>query len=99
MKTPPWLGYVIQRPEAHFVHHARGVHTYNYGDLPIWDILFGTFRNPANFGTGDTGFESPADGRYGAMLLLSEVSDSVGTRIQTRGEKPEASSLLAPGSG
>jgi sterol desaturase/sphingolipid hydroxylase (fatty acid hydroxylase superfamily) len=99
VKTPRLLGYLIQRPEAHFVHHAREVHAYNYGDLPIWDILFGTFKNPANFGTGDVGFESPADHRYGSMLVLSDVSDSVGTRIQTRGEKPEASSLLAPGSG
>jgi sterol desaturase/sphingolipid hydroxylase (fatty acid hydroxylase superfamily) len=22
------------------------VHSYNYSDLPLWDMLFGTFRNP-----------------------------------------------------
>jgi sterol desaturase/sphingolipid hydroxylase (fatty acid hydroxylase superfamily) len=22
------------------------VHAYNYADLPLWDMLFGTFRNP-----------------------------------------------------
>ncbi len=22
------------------------LHHYNYADLPLWDILFGTFRNP-----------------------------------------------------
>lgn len=32
-------------------------------------------------------------------FLGADVSDAVGTRVQTRGEKPEASSLLAPGSG
>ncbi len=44
--TPWWLGFVIQRPESHCVHHQAGLHSYNYGDLPIYDMLFGTFRNP-----------------------------------------------------
>src|SRR5438552_1613546 len=44
--TPHWLGYLIQRPESHCVHHQEGLHGYNYGDLPLWDMLFGTFRNP-----------------------------------------------------
>ncbi len=47
IRTPRWLGFIIQRPEAHCVHHQRDVHAYNYGDLPVWDMLFGTFRNPA----------------------------------------------------
>ena len=46
MKTPYWLGYLFQRPESHCVHHQEGVHSYNYADLPLWDMLFGTFRNP-----------------------------------------------------
>jgi sterol desaturase/sphingolipid hydroxylase (fatty acid hydroxylase superfamily) len=82
VRTPAWLGYFIQRPEAHFVHHRRDVHAYNYGDLPIWDLLFGTFRNPATFGDEDVGFPAPADGRYGAMLVGVDVSDSVGTVVQ-----------------
>ena len=46
IRTPRWLGYLVQRPEMHVVHHARGVHRYNYADLPFLDMLFGTFRNP-----------------------------------------------------
>ena len=46
VSTPWWLGFIIQRPESHCVHHHAGLHAYNYGDLPIYDILFGTFRNP-----------------------------------------------------
>jgi sterol desaturase/sphingolipid hydroxylase (fatty acid hydroxylase superfamily) len=46
VRTPYWLGFVIQRPEAHLVHHEQGLHAFNYGDLPLWDMLFGTFRNP-----------------------------------------------------
>ena len=46
VRTPQWLGYLIQRPESHCVHHRMGVHYYNYSDFPPWDMLFGTFRNP-----------------------------------------------------
>jgi sterol desaturase/sphingolipid hydroxylase (fatty acid hydroxylase superfamily) len=46
IKTPYLLGYIFQRPESHCVHHQYGVHAYNYSDLPLWDILFGTFKNP-----------------------------------------------------
>lgn len=71
--TPRWIGVLIQRPEAHCEHHRLGVHAYNYGDLPIWDILLGTFRNPAHF-EGRCGFESPADRRLGAMLAFADVN-------------------------
>jgi len=73
IRTPQWLGYVIQRPESHCVHHRLGVHYYNYGDLPIWDMLFGTFRNPKEF-RGECGFEGGADVRIGAMLGFVDVN-------------------------
>jgi len=44
--TPYWVGFLFQRPESHCVHHQEGLHSYNFGDLPLWDMLFGTFRNP-----------------------------------------------------
>ncbi|MGZ5132740.1 MAG: sterol desaturase family protein, partial [Caldimonas sp.] len=71
--TPRWLGVLIQRPEAHCEHHRLGVHANNYGDLPVWDMLFGTFRNPARF-EGACGFESPADRRMLAMLAWQYVN-------------------------
>jgi sterol desaturase/sphingolipid hydroxylase (fatty acid hydroxylase superfamily) len=46
VSTPYWLGFLVQRPESHCVHHESGAHSYNYSDLPLWDVLFGTFRNP-----------------------------------------------------
>jgi len=45
VRTPRWLGYLIQRPESHRLHHERGRHCRNYSDLPLWDMLFGTFEN------------------------------------------------------
>jgi sterol desaturase/sphingolipid hydroxylase (fatty acid hydroxylase superfamily) len=73
MRTPQWLGWIIQRPEAHSVHHARGVHAYNYGNFMLWDILFGTFRNPVNF-TGPAGFWDGASGRLGSLLIGRDIN-------------------------
>ena len=73
VRTPQWLGYIIQRPESHCVHHRLGVHYYNFADLPLWDILFGTFRNPATF-MGEAGFWDGASASVGAMLLGRDVS-------------------------
>jgi sterol desaturase/sphingolipid hydroxylase (fatty acid hydroxylase superfamily) len=74
VRTPQWLGVNIQRPEAHCIHHQRDVHAYNYGDLPTWDMLFGTFRNPASF-DGPVGFDKPATDRLGAMLGFADVNE------------------------
>ena len=76
VRTPAWLGYIIQRPEAHCVHHQRDVHAWNYGDLPIWDMLLGTWRNPQQF-DGVVGFDAPATNRIGAMLAFVDVNAPV----------------------
>jgi len=73
ISTPQWLGYLIQRPESHGVHHQRGLHRYNYCDLPLWDMLFGTFRNPRTF-SAEVGFDDDASTRLGAMLIGVDVS-------------------------
>jgi len=70
--TPRWLGYFIQRPESHCVHHQRGVHRYNYSDLPIWDMLFGTFKNPAVF-ERECGFDGQREERVLTMLKGENV--------------------------
>ncbi|MDJ0700525.1 MAG: sterol desaturase family protein [Woeseiaceae bacterium] len=73
IKTPRWLGYVVQRPESHTVHHGKGLHRYNYSDLPIFDIIFGTFRNPESYEM-ETGYYAGASARIGDMLLCRDVS-------------------------
>jgi len=72
--TPHWLGYLIQRPEMHNVHHARGVHRHNYADLPAIDLLFGTFRNPKAVEDMPCGFYDGASSRVTAMLAGKDVS-------------------------
>lgn len=72
VKTPRWLGYVIQRPEAHCIHHQRNVHAKNYSDLPLIDMLFGTFENPETF-SGEVGFAEKAS--FGKMLVGIDVNE------------------------
>jgi len=73
VRTPQWIGYIIQRPESHCVHHRLGVHYYNYADLPLIDMLFGTLRNPREY-HGECGFEAGADRKLSAMLGFADVN-------------------------
>ncbi len=79
IRTPTWLGYVIQRPEAHAVHHERGIHDFNYANLPLWDIVFGTFRNPPAW-QGTAGFYSGASKQTLRMLVGRDISTEGGPR-------------------
>ena len=74
IKTPKWMGYIIQRPEQHAVHHERGVHQYNYSDFPIYDLIFGTFRNPEDF-QGENGFYDGASTQILDMITFKEVNE------------------------
>jgi sterol desaturase/sphingolipid hydroxylase (fatty acid hydroxylase superfamily) len=69
--TPKWLGYFVQRPEMHTIHHERGHHAQNYG-LPIWDIIFGTWANPSERRL-TLGFDEDKSSRLTDMLLLKDV--------------------------
>ena len=73
IRTPRWLGYLVQRPESHGVHHGRGIHRYNYSDLPPWDMAFGTLRNPgAREAPVSAGFYHGGSARLSAMLAFRE---------------------------
>jgi sterol desaturase/sphingolipid hydroxylase (fatty acid hydroxylase superfamily) len=75
IKTPRWLGYIVQRPESHTIHHGKGLHACNYSDLPIFDILLGTFRNPQGYEM-ETGFYEGASARIPEMLAFRDVSEA-----------------------
>ena len=74
IKTPYWLGFIIQRPESHCVHHGRGIHQNNYSDLPLWDMVFGTFVNPKDVSEVEAGFYDGASTRIPEMLAFQDVS-------------------------
>lgn len=72
--TPHWLGYIIQRPESHCVHHRAGWHRSNFSDLPFWDILFGTFENPRERDF-TCGFDVEREQRIGDMLVGRDLHE------------------------
>lgn len=72
VRTPHWIGYFIQRPEHHSIHHQTGVHRYNFGDLTIWDRIFGTFKDTDAFAR-HCGFEDGRETRITDMLSFKDV--------------------------
>lgn len=73
VRTPYWLGFIIQRPESHCIHHRRHWHRQNFSDLPLWDMLFGTFHNPRETEMR-CGFEPAQEARLLDMLRLVDVN-------------------------
>ncbi len=73
VRTPHWLGFIIQRPESHCIHHRDGWHRSNYSDLPLWDILFDTFDNPRN-SDFVCGFGPEREAELADMLIGRDVS-------------------------
>jgi len=73
-KSPHWLKYIIQTPELHSIHHQVDVHAFNYGDLPIWDRLFGTYRDAEDFAP-QCGFPRHNERHLPRMLVFQDVYD------------------------
>ena len=71
-KSPKWLRYFIQTPELHSVHHQYDVHNYNFSDIPIWDRIFGTYKDATNF-TNRCGFPGKNENRLFEMLYFKNV--------------------------
>lgn len=93
VRTPRWVGYLIQRPEAHSVHHQKDVHYYNFSDLPIFDMLFGTFRNPPVHAEAQ-GFHDGASSRLIEMLSFRDVSKPKHTGASKREAAAESGGRL-----
>lgn len=89
LKTPAWLGYLVARPESHGRHHERGIHANNYSDLPLWDMLFGTFDNPETW-NGRAGFYSGGSRRLGALLMGRDISTHASSTDVISSEKTAA---------
>ncbi len=75
VRTPYWLGFIFQRPESHCVHHQLDLHRYNYADLPLWDMLFGTFHNPKHW-RASCGFAENREVRLWDMLIGRDVNET-----------------------
>jgi sterol desaturase/sphingolipid hydroxylase (fatty acid hydroxylase superfamily) len=71
IRTPRWVGYFLQRPEHHSIHHQLDLHKFNYGDITLWDRLFGTFRETEDFAL-KCGFPDHHEKHLGDMLLFRD---------------------------
>ena len=72
VRTPRWVGWLVQRPESHRVHHQYRHHSQNYADLPVWDWLFGTLNNPRK-SPKRCGFDADKEKQVTDMLLFRDV--------------------------
>ena len=47
-RFPWWFHYLVSTVDLHNLHHSREreQHDSNYTGLPLWDVLFGTFKHP-----------------------------------------------------
>ena len=72
IRAPRWIRYFIQTPELHSIHHQLDVHRFNFADLPLWDRLFGTYRDAEQFAE-QCGFPRHNERHLGRMLLFKDV--------------------------
>lgn len=73
IRTPEWLGYFIVRPENHMLHHARNVHRSNYSDLPLIDMIFGSFEMQRGE-PGEVGFWDGASLEIKSYIICKDVA-------------------------
>jgi len=73
----------LQRPENHLVHHQAGHHSHNFSDLPLWDVLFGTYRS-ADLWNGRCGLDADGERRLGAMLRGIDVTSPAAPPVPYR---------------
>ena len=92
LRTPRWLGWFIQRPEHHAIHHQLGVHAFNYSDLTLWDRLFGTFRDADDF-VPHCGFPGRQEQELTAMLCFRDVYEPASQTAPRATRRPRRSSV------
>ena len=76
IRTPQWIGYIFQRPEMHKIHHKEGVHYNNFSDLPLWDMLFGTYENPKERVKDACGFCDMKEREFIKILGFKNVNNA-----------------------
>lgn len=75
LRTPRWVGFLLQRPESHRIHHQFRHHTQNFADLPLWDWLFGTFHNPRPEAVPSRcGYDDWREDRFDDILAFRDVN-------------------------
>jgi len=96
LRTPRWLRFLIQTPELHSIHHQYDVHRFNFGDIPLWDRLFGTYRDGVGFAER-CGFPAGAEQKLFPMLAFRDVYyEDAAVSSSAQVEMTLSSSIMAP---
>jgi len=72
-RFPSWLHYVVRTIDVHYIHHANDhkMQNSNFGGLPIWDLVFGTYRHPLDNPVTATGIQGdPVPAGFLAQLAF-----------------------------
>lgn len=72
VRTPNWLRFFVQTPELHSIHHQYNSHSHNFSDIPIWDRLFGTYKDTTEF-TERCGFFDGGEQKIAEMLVFADI--------------------------
>jgi len=72
IRSPKWMKYFIQTPELHSIHHQLNVHKYNYSVLPLWDKMFGTYKDTHEFAKY-CGFPRNNERKLWKMMIFKDV--------------------------
>ncbi len=87
IRTPAWLRFLVQTPELHSIHHQFDVHRFNFSDLPLWDRIFGTYKDTTTF-VDRCGFPNGAEERLRAMLAFKDVYHDEAVQLVAPAERP-----------
>ena len=85
------LRFLVLTPDFHHWHHANepaAINTNFSTLLPVWDLLFGTFRMPDGPGPQRYGVDEPVPSSIGAQLLYP--FRRTGRRARRRGVHADA---------
>lgn len=72
ISVPNWVGYFIQTPQMHRIHHEYRKHDSNFCDIVWFDMIFGTYANPVK-SCEKCGFDANKENRLIDMLLFKDV--------------------------
>lgn len=74
IRVPRWIGYIIQTPQMHRMHHEYKKHRSNYCDIVWFDMLFGTYYNPREQEICDKcSFDEDKEIKFKDMLIFRDV--------------------------
>lgn len=76
-RFPHWFHYIVRTADVHHVHHSDDgkLQNSNFGGLPLWDIIFRTYRHPFDTPVTTTGINGdPIPKGFFAQLLFPFIA-------------------------